>query len=847
LTFGQSEVIDALHQRLTAGAIRSILRAVLPEFAAPRAASDCDATARLIYMHTKLLNYMLLASKLRKGERNKVAVLQLAMGQCLRRVVDDRLVRTAQGARALVSACRRISEDSSPALRLSVFELYMLVLGAWKSGRHLLVPYLYQQACSQYRAGDETRFQRLSALVLAFYVREYAGSIGPAAIRGLLVDVNERLIRLSPHHYAMLILYFGKTGNLGEVLRVFEQAMDDPETRAAEATYYNVFRAFGCAFALQKRRAAGGAEAEAADGLDGDEDDDPYGHAAGADDEALVAADSDAAAAGAGRRLDRLQAARTCMRIFQGMTGSRVDVGFRTYRELVFCLFQFDMGDKARRVFEFAVANLPGEEIKAHLVAHYLRLAAPTPHERQLVLRGLLQQNEGLLAAVRSFSRRTLVDQFGIFDGDLAGFIAGAARPPATERGGAFQRRFLSRMHKARRAAAFVRCVLAGSDPTGEFKGYSFPALRPDASGLAAVEAEIGAACRHMRELSPAWLRHRDVIHALLPVLCAAPFGGEEGADPDGAGFIRNLVLECHDVDQFMARLDHARIEDYDVELVNHFLRVKYLGLTFRRYAEEKAAAAGGDRTRHLFWPSFMYSVSHAPLVLGDRSPLASVDRSAYARQVAGAVPAAKASWAQLTDMCGRDPHSRVSPNANTVSIFISVAGYAEDWAFGRRVWHDAARLMGRAGAPSTDGAPLLPGSPRPLERVRAYKCYLNLATQATQARSRELPFCEDALVDMFELMDRNGADVTSGLLCQAITAAFRVGQLDAAGALEQWQLHREQRGLAPPGFVQRYFAAQGLPEVPPELTSVLGLVRGAAGCPRLVGLISRRTRRRVG
>ncbi|KAJ2778618.1 hypothetical protein H4R18_004497 [Coemansia javaensis] len=863
LALGRSEVADELHRRLPAQTLHRILRAVLPDFAtAGEQQQQCgDGAARHVYMYTKLLNYLLQVSMLRKGERNEVAVLRLAMGQCVRRLVGERHTRTAQDARALVGVWARMSETSSRALQLNTFDVYMLVHGAWKGGRQLLVPYLYRLGCQRWRVGEEAHFQKLSALVLSFYVREHAAAVGAAVVRGLLVDLNRRLVRLSPTHYSMLILYFGRTGNLDEVVRVFEQAMDDPEAAAAEATYYNTLRAFGSAFEQQSRRGTG---------VDVDVDAGVDMNAIPTDADAIPAdtdaipVDTDPAPA------DRLQAAKTCMWIFQRMASSSsgVRIGARTYRELAYCMVRLGMRDKAQRVFEFALESLESSEVTARFVAFYLRLVADTPQRRQAALRGLLAADSGggrLAAALGGFSRRTLATQFGVFGGDLGAFVAGARRAGrgAGARGGEFLRRFVGdHVHGGRRAARFVASVLAGSDAGGRFRGYSFPTLGA-AAGVAGVEAEAAEAWRRLAAARAGLLRHRDVVHAVLPAVAGGAAHGER--EPDGVRRIRDVAGGWRDVADLVARLDAARIEGYDIGLINHFLRVRFLGLTFRRYAREKAAG------RRVFWPAFMYALSNGPLVLGDASPLATATRAAYAREVAAAAhahAAAAASWAQLAAAAERDPRGRLSPDANTLAIFSCVAGYAEDWDLGRRVWADAFRLLGRRGGrpgeqdddddddDDDDGASPPPPAPAaaapaaaalPLERVRPYKCYLQLAAQATLARAgaRGLGFGEDALVDVLALMARNGVDVTPGLLCQAVAAAFRLGQIDVAAALEEWQLLRERRGLAPPGFLRRYFAARGAPEPPPELTSVLGLVRGApAGCPRLVRLIAQRTQR---
>ncbi|KAJ2661633.1 hypothetical protein IW148_003277 [Coemansia sp. RSA 1199] len=842
------EIADELRRQFPPETMRRIVRALLPAFKPPRV-GDIEAVARQVYMYTKLLNYFLLASKLQKGERNNIAVLRLTMGQCMRRLVDPKFVRTTDDARLLVGLWTRISESSSMALQLTMYEMYMLVLGAWKSGRYLLVPYLYQMACRKWRVGDEERFQKLSALVLSFYVREHADSIDTTVVRSLLMDMNERQVRLSPRHYSMLILYFGKTRNLNEAMRVLEQAMGDPDAQSTEAIYYNLFRAFSCAFALQNRERASKYEVYESDGVD--EKQSTAGEMElGADeqDQRLLIEPMHGTDPEARHSSECLQAAKICTWIFQRMTTNSVTIGFRTYRELIGCMVQFGMRDKAQRIFEFAMDSLSVTEVTAHFIAHYLHLIASTPHQRQLVLRGLIKQNENVAMAISVFSQRKLVDQFGIFDGNVAAFVAGEKRPAASERGGEFLTRFLTQMHKATRAAGFIKCLLAGNDPLGRFKGYNFPKL--GIGGLVAVESELVDVCRVIHETRPGWLQHHDVIYNLLPAL---PGTMASDAEPSGIAYVRDLVDKTRNVAELIARLDEARIEGYGIEMVNQFMRVKYLGLTFQRYVQEKTVRRNSQPMR-LFWPTFMYLKSNGPIPQDGSSPLASIDRGTYSRDIVRIVPDAVASWQHLVDVFSADPESILGINSNTIGVFSRIAIYAGDWEFGQRIWGDVLRLMGRKPGFVGNEQGLNVQTQLPLQTLRVYKNYLQFITwaalSASGSRNRArsgLPafhvFSGDALVDMFQMMERNGVGVTSGLLCQGISSAFRVGLVDVGGALEQWQLHRERRGLAEDGFLQQYFGLVGIPDVPAK-TPMMALVDGSAGCPRLSDFIARQIHR---
>ncbi|KAJ2818561.1 hypothetical protein IWW50_005779, partial [Coemansia erecta] len=351
------------------------------------------------------------------------------------------------------------------------------------------------------------------------------------------------------------------------------------------------------------------------------------------------------------------------------------------------------------------------------------------------------------------------------------------------------------------------------------------------------------------------WLQHRDVIYNLLPVLPGTT--ADDSAEPSGIAFIRQLADECRDVPQLIAQLDSARIEGYGIEMVNQFLRVKYLGLTFQRYVKEKTARRDGQHAR-LFWPTFLYVQSNGPIPQDGSGPLTSIDKGIYSRDIARMVPDAVASWQHLVDMFRADPSGILSINSNTIGIFSRIAIYSEDWEFGQRIWGDVLRLMGRWPGSHAGAGPELPLQTKlPLQTLRVYKNYLQFITLAalfmstargSGARMGGSPpprvFNDDALVDMFQVMERNGVGVTSGLLCQGIGAAFRIGLIDVGGALEQWQLHRERNGLAERGFLAQYFASVGLPEVPAKVTSVLALVSGSAGCPRLSEFVARQMHR---
>ncbi|KAJ2865655.1 hypothetical protein GGH94_002099 [Coemansia aciculifera] len=872
-TLEQTDMMSELHRLLPVTTIRSILRGIHPKFSHKK--GSADEAAHSLYMYTKLLNHLLLVSRLKKAERNDVVALQLAMGQCMRRLIDSRLVRSPEEAQSFVQRLEQISADSSQPLRLTLFDMRLLVLGAWKSQRHLLVPYLYQLACKQRRSSDESGFQRLSAVVLSFYVREYTGPdecIAPSVITGILEDLNQRAIRLTSHHYSMLILYFGKTGNMGEALRILERAMDDPASRKTEAIYYNTFRAFASSLAPQAERRSHTQQlhedlepppaldpGSSNDGLDYIDELDSV-----TEDCAIGSNAPNSYGAGQGDvpmqlehtslRPEHVQAARICSTIFQTMVSHNIAIGFRTYRELINCMVQFGMNDKARKIFEFAVDSLSDFEIKAHLVAFYLRQTTRSPHQMLQALHGIIQTTPSVEATMRGLSKRTLVDQFGIFDGDLQAFIERQVRPVVEGRGGEFLSRYLCRMHKAKHAADFIRCMAAGNDPRGQFSGFNFLPLGSDGSGLAAVEGEIATTCRVIGSVNPKWLKHADVIYGLLPIL---PGIASVEGEPEGVAFIRRLAgSECANVEQLMALLDSAQIESYSIGLVNQFLRVKYLGLTFQQYVSEKVAAAslndGGtcQRDGAMFWPSFMYAKSNGAMLRADASQAGMGRDGPAARSI---LAAAVECWEQLTSAFKRNPGGRLSPDENTVGILSLVCIRAGSWGFGQRLWSDVFRLMGSSGRFVSDA--FLP-TRQPLQCVRMYKHYIYYLTMVSLAANRDRGkmsaieaqnephvFGDEALTDMFLAMERGGVEATSGLLCQAIRAGFEVGLIDVSSALEQWQLQRERCGVAPPGFLRQYFAARGLPEIPAQLSSMLDLVKEPAYCPRLSSFVAQQMR----
>ncbi|KAJ2908435.1 hypothetical protein GGI21_002890, partial [Coemansia aciculifera] len=482
---------------------------------------------------------------------------------------------------------------------------------------------------------------------------------------------------------------------MGEALRLLERAMDDPESRKTEAIYYNTFRAFACSLAPQTARQSQAQQRQqqqqsedleppgtldpgsSNDGLDYIDELDAYNaedYAIGgeaAPGEYETAQDGNLARLdNANLRPEYIQAARICSTIFQTMVSHNFAIGFRTYRELIHCMLQFGMQDKARKIFEFAVDSLEGCDIKAHLILFYLRHTTRSPHQMRQALYSIMQTMPSVETAMRSLSKRTLVDQFGIFDGNLQAFVERRVRPVVEGRGGAFLAQFIFRMRKAKNAASFIQCMAAGNDSKGQFAGFNFLPLHSDGSGLAAVESEIVAACRIIGRNKAAWLRHADVIYSLLPVLPGIAW--DEG-ESEGMSFIRKLVgSECANVGQLMALLDEAHVENYDISLVNQFLRVKYLGLTFQQYVHEKIATAparhGGNSPRDgaMFWPSFMYAKSNGAMLRKDSSQ-AGLGRDGPAARLI--VAAAAESWEQLASAFKRSPGGLLSPDDNTVGI----------------------------------------------------------------------------------------------------------------------------------------------------------------------------------
>ncbi|KAJ1963095.1 hypothetical protein GGI12_002254 [Dipsacomyces acuminosporus] len=827
-----------------------------------------EEAARKVYRYVKLLNYLLSASKLRKAQRNSVAVVRLVLGQCMRRLISAEYVRTTDDSRRL-------------------------------SQRHSLIPYLYELECSIWKPGDDgLGFQRVSATVLSFYVQECAGVIQPAVIKALLGDLSLRKLSFLPHHYSMLILYLGKVRNMGEAMRVFEHAMEDPVAQKTEAIYYYALRAFSSAFLPQAKRKAragemGLVEGNAAENMAAIEEksaaipnevlgDDELDYMGGADgysvrgDKAAAAEeDGDMVDDGFGLELEQkhsaehVQAAKICTSIFQIMIDRNIDVSYRTYRELIYCMVQFQMFDKARQIFKFAIENLDGSKIAPHFVEFYLRKTTRTPHEKHTSLRRHLLEMPELLAVFRRYSAQTLASYFGIFQGDLQGFLDQKKRLPVEGRAGRFLQEYLRTMGKAKRVARFVDCLLSGNDKLGQFKGYNFPKLGSDGSGLEAVEREIAAACQWMETSGCLWLRNKAVIYSLLPVLpwMAAPAGDVPGMD-----FIRELIVECKTTAGFMAKLDSAGVEGCDISMVNQFLRVRYLGLTFQRYAREKAkrhsdasawermygerhCGSGSTRNDGLFWPSFMYTQSNG--AMAQYAPLATTtDKDGYSHDAARAVPEAVESWKHLRALWEKGVCDGLATNTSTVSIFSLISIQSGSWQFGSRIWSDVLSVL--EGHEAGTGAQGLTGAP--LKGVGVYKQYLYYLTMASLAatsksaaansqqqllQAQEKPaesgvpskphlFCDAAITNMLGLMSKNGVQVTSGLLCQGIRAAFEIGRIDIADALEQWQLYRERRGLAPAGYLRQYFHALTLPEIRFAQTPVLG-----SGCPRLKQHIS--------
>ncbi|KAJ1885129.1 hypothetical protein LPJ66_010276, partial [Kickxella alabastrina] len=247
--------------------------------------------------------------------------------------------------------------------------------------------------------------------------------------------------------------------------------------------------------------------------------------------------------------------------------------------------------------------------------------------------------------------------------------------------------------------------------------------------------------------------------------------------------------------------------------------------------AYARLKAAGHAR---LFWPSFMYTQASG----WTDAPLYGAGAGAGGLGAA----AVRESWDFLAARLHGDAStdalvSRLAPDANTVGIMSKLAAAAGDRALGQRIWDDVFRAPPAAAAAA---APV----PRPplLQGVRIYKHYLcHLSGSPGGGAHARHAFGDSALALMFATMGRNSVQPTPGLLCQALRVALELGQLDVAAALEQWQLHRERVGKAPAGFLQGFFAARELPELPARATSVLAMVRGpATGCPLLSQYIAR-------
>ncbi|KAJ1813758.1 hypothetical protein LPJ75_003058, partial [Coemansia sp. RSA 2598] len=860
----QYEILKCLRLELSIDMLRQILRRCMPKF--DRRPENIEEAARTAYIYTKIVNFAVLVSKLQKKERNELVVLRLAMGQCLRRLIDFSAVQAPEDAKRLVKIWSQMSTRRPMSQRLSLFDIRLLILGAWKSDRHMLVPYLYQMARKQWQVREENEFQKISAIVLSFYVREHADQIESDVIRGLLEDLNDRHIRLSPSHFSMLILYFGKKRNMAEALRVLDQAMDDSRTQGTEAIYYSTFRAFNHALTPPRRnhshdysvdesssegggieRSRDGDELAFIDDLDEDIDSLYRNYSAYMEE----SGGPQARKPNHEQTPEMKRAARICSSLFQTMVSRNVPVGPKTYRELMLSMLRCGVVDKARSILEFTLDSLQTHEVKAHFIVLYLRCIAHTPHGMRELLWREMRTMPGLAAAMRQFPRRVLIDQFGIFNGDLTAFVERKKNPVVDGRAGEFMHRFIEQIGKATRGAAFINCLLSGNDPSGLFKGFNFPKLERGTrvgSGAAAVEQELVAACRFICQARPRWMLHKDFVYNLLPALPGIQQAEDE---PPEMRFIRRLVDDCGSTFEFVAALDEAGVEGYDIGMVNHYLRVKLLGLTFQRYARRKteamagvAADAGAQQTQGLFWPSYMYSQSNGwmSILPGGFSSATSTSSSVGAMTMqqgggqnrrslsASSRSAAHSSWEHLVKLL-RCQDTALQPDVNTVGIFALACAASGDWELGQRVWDDVFQTA----ASDDQKAEGVGSRPALLQQgVRVYKHYLNylaaasmasatstaMPTAAAAAPSRSMPhtatheFSDGAIAAMFGAMDRSGVGVTSGLLCQGIRAALEVGNIDVAGALEQWQLHREYRGHAPVGFLQRYMASSALPEI---------------------------------
>ncbi|KAJ2557002.1 hypothetical protein EV175_001620 [Coemansia sp. RSA 1933] len=893
----KESIIGQLHVLLPQDVLHYVVRSIIPAFglASSRAPSkSADDSARGVYMFTKLFNYLLLVSRLNRDKRNEVSVMKLTMGQCMRRFISSDMVETAEDGRAFVEKWKEMTSESSKQLKLDMFDIYMMVMGAWKADRFVLVPYLYSIACEEWESSKDGRFQQVSAIVLSFYVREYGQKLRVSTVREMLDDLNRRSISLSPTHFSMLILYFGSTKSMLEIQRVLNKALEDPEASESEALYYNTFRAFTLAFTPQNVREGPTDEQKSVYSW-GTDSSEPAtsqgGPAADAEDKDELGyideleTDMDACryrsdrSASNDQRIGRLkhtaeqmQAAKVCTSLFQAMVSKGVRVTVRTYRELIRCMVQLSMRDKAHKIFMFAVKSLEPTEINVHFVSLYLRSITRTTRHLHYVLRWYTQQNSDILRILEQFSRKELVDHFGIFNGDLDAFVQKkrrAAKSLDARDNSEFLHRIVANMRSTLKAVQFINCALSGHDPNGEFVGYNFVKLRRDASGLGNIEQEILDVCRNIHSIKGKgkWLSNKNIIHNLLPVLSGIDVLPAD--TPEEVRSIKKLVSECTGVGEFAARLASAGIENWDISLVDQFLRIKYLGLNFQLYARRRAALASDIRagtgvfsTRagsdsSMYWPSFMFEMSNSPMAQSEHIFLVTEysedteEHDSYVERLMSMVPAAEESWGFLVDAFRKDPASRLSPRLNTVGIFSLLALWTDSWGLGQRVWSDVFRLM--------DSSAVTGASQRrahavstPLQQLRVYKHYLQFLRATTLAGAakrrdaattevgRYMVLCDDAITDMFMAMDRNGVNVSSGLLCQGIRAALEVGQLDISRLLEQWQLHREQTGAAQGGFMQQWFSHQALPLIPEQgPSSVLGLGRGEKNeCPRLLRYI---------
>ncbi|KAJ2610877.1 hypothetical protein EV177_003753 [Coemansia sp. RSA 1804] len=908
---GKEAIIDRLHSLLPVETLHSIIRAIMPAFDLPRirkSSKSAEDAASGVYMFTKVFNYLLLVSRLKRNDRNELSVLKQTMGQCMRRFISHDLVETTEDAKSFVERWKEISSKSSGQLKLEMFDIYMMILGAWKANRFMLVPYLYYFAREDWDNSKDHRFRKLSAAVLSFYVREHGPNLRVSTIREMLGDLNERAIGLSPTHYSMLIVYFGMTRSTKEMQRVLDKALENPEARDSEALYYNTFRAFALAFAPQHKNItsmdSSRPEAHEGIGVDGKsaskadiEDDvgdmdglkyiddldyamDPYQYKpSSADDRRAGAYPRNTQSARKPRHTEeQIQAAKMCTSLFQAMINNRVEVTVRTYRELVHCMVHLNMRDKAHKVFMFAIENLQPTEISSHFVLLYVRSIAHTTRHMHYVLRWYMKEETRLFYIMKQFPRNELVDRFGIFNGDLDAFALKERRKPKdpdASDDGVFLNRFMYKMRSATKAALFINCALSGHDPYGNFVGYNFAKLKRDGSGLEAVEREIVGICRnihsakHMRK----WLSNKNIVHNLLPVLPGIDL--DAGEMPEEIGFIKGLVSKCSSVGEFVAQLQSVGMEEWDISLVDQFLRTKYLGLTFQLYVQRRAAAAsdiragtdvlchGTGSNKSMYWPSFMYEMSHNPTVhSGDLFLIAgkegdAEEHDAHLRRISDLAPAAEESWRTLVDAYCRDPASRLSPGVNTIGIFSLLAIWTSNWGLGQRVWDDVFRLMHKRTKTAADGndSARVVAIKVPLQNLRVYKHYLQFLKAATLARaakcrdgteesSRHLIFGDGAITDMFVAMDSNSVDVSSGLLCQGIRAALEVGQLDASRVLEQWQMHREQTGAAQEGFMRQWLSSQTPPVTAGKTSLMMELVRRENDCPRLSRLVDERTKR---